>query len=726
MSMKGCQTNNGFVQNEDTPELELDPISSVDSPQHQALSIMGPEELSLQGVRPYAGMPKDVLFQFSGQACYRVPREILFWLTIVTVVLLIGATVAIIAVSPKCLDWWQAGPMYQIYPRSFRDSDKDGNGDLKGIQDKLDYITTLNIKTIWITSFYKSSLKDFRYGVEDFQEIDPTFGTMKDFENLLAAIHDKGKLHRRRMEGGLKLIIDFIPNHTSDKHPWFEMSRTWTGKYTDYYIWRDCTHENGITIPPNNWLSVYGNSSWHFDEVRQQCYYHQFLKEQPDLNFRNPDVQEEIKEIIQFWLLKGVDGFSFDAVKFLLEAKDLRDEIQVNKSQNPSNGSWEEPLSIEGSENTDTADSTEDRRTESNLLPELLSFHSTQDTVTRYSELYHDFTTTQVGMHDLVRSFRQTMDQYSREPGRYRFMGTEAYAESIDRTMMYYGLPFIQEADFPFNNYFTTLYTLSGNIVHEVITSWMKNMPEGKWPNWMTGGPDNTRLTSRLGNQYVNTMNMLLFTLPGTPITYYGEEIGMQDILATNLEESYDTSTLLSKSPMQWDNSSNAGFSEGNHTWLPTNSDYHIVNVDVQKTQPSSTLKLYQDLGLLHANELLLNRGWFCLLSNNSHYVVYTRELDGIDRVFLMVLNFGDSTLLNLQEMNLGLPTKLRVRLSTNPASQHSEVDTSGISLEEGEGLILEYNTKNLLHQQTAFRDKCFISNRACYSSAFNILYSVC
>lgn len=563
--------------------------------------------------------------------------------------------------------------MYQIYPRSFKDSNKDGNGDLKGIQDKLDYITALNVKTVWITSFYKSSLKDFRYGVEDFRQVDSIFGTMEDFENLVAAIHDKG----------LKLIIDFIPNHTSDKHTWFQLSRTRTGKYTDYYIWHDCTHENGTTVPPNNWLSVYGNSSWHFDEVRNQCYFHQFMKEQPDLNFRNPDVHEEIKEILRFWLTKGVDGFSFDAVKFLLEAKHLRDEIQVNKTQIP-------------------------------------------DTVTQYSELYHDFTTTQVGMHDIVRSFRQTMDQYSTEPGRYRFMGTEAYAETIDRTVMYYGLPFIQEADFPFNNYLTMLDTVSGNSVYEVITSWMENMPEGKWPNWMIGGPDSSRLTSRLGNEYVNVMNMLLFTLPGTPITYYGEEIGMGNIVAINLNESYDTNTLLSKSPMQWDNSSNAGFSEASHTWLPTNSDYHTVNVDVQKTQPRSALKLYQDLSLLHANELLLNRGWFCHLRNDSHYVVYTRELDGIDRIFIVVLNFGESTLLNLQNMISGLPATVRIRLSTNSANKGSEVDTSGIFLDKGEGLILEHNTKNLLHRQTAFRDRCFVSNRACYSSVLNILYTSC
>uniref|UniRef100_A0A2K6V7E5 Solute carrier family 3 member 1 n=1 Tax=Saimiri boliviensis boliviensis TaxID=39432 RepID=A0A2K6V7E5_SAIBB len=365
MSMKGCQENNGFVDNEDILEQAPDPGSSADNLQHSTTSILASQDF--KGIQPYAGMPKEVLFQFSGQARYRVPREILFWLTVASVLVLIASTIAIIALSPKCLDWWQEGPMYQIYLRSFKDSDKDGNGDLKGIQDKLDYITALNVKTVWLTSFYKSSLKDFRYGVEDFREIDPIFGTMNDFENLVAAIHDKG----------LKLIIDFIPNHTSDKHTWFQLSRTRMGKYSDYYIWHDCTHENGTTIPPNNWLSVYGNSSWHFDEVRNQCYFHQFMKEQPDLNFRNPDVQEEIKEIIRFWLTKGVDGFSFDAVKFLLEAKHLRDEIQVNKTQIP-------------------------------------------DTVTHYSELYHDFTTTQVGMHDIVRSFRQTMDQFSREPGRYR------------------------------------------------------------------------------------------------------------------------------------------------------------------------------------------------------------------------------------------------------------------------------------------------------------------
>ncbi|KAM9187751.1 amino acid transporter heavy chain SLC3A1 [Dugong dugon] len=677
MSMKGCRTNNGFVQNEDIPEMEPDSSSPEDNLQTCAVDVHGPKVPDLKGVKPFAGMPKEVLLQFSGQARYRVPREVFFWLTVASVVVLIGITTAIIALSPKCLDWWQVGPMYQIYPRSFKDSDKDGNGDLKGIQDKLDYIRDLNIKTVWITSFYKSSLKDFRHGVEDFQEIDPIFGTMKDFENLIAAIHDKG----------LKLIIDFIPNHTSDKHTWFQLSRNRTEKYTDYYIWHNCTHINGMTTPPNNWLSVYGNSSWHFDEVRKQCYFHQFMKEQPDLNFRSPAVQEEIEKILQYWLQKGVDGFSFDAVKFLLEERHLRNEIQVNETQSP-------------------------------------------DTVTHYSELYHDFTTTQVGMHDILRSFRQTMDPYSREPGRYRFMGTEANGENIDRTMMYYGLPFIQEADFPFNSYLTQLDTPGNSIFNKVIMSWMENIPEGKWPNWMIGGPDNSRLTSRLGKEYVNIMNMLILTLPGTPITYYGEEIGMENILPTNFNEIYDVNTLLSKSPMQWDNSSNAGFSEGNHTWLPISSDYHTVNVDVQKTQYRSALKLYQKLSSLRASELLLSRGWFCHVESrgdDSRVVVYTRELDGIDRVFTMVLNFGESTsIVNLAEMISGLPPTVSIRISTNSAYNGSAIETSAITLGKGEGHILEYSTKNPLHRQTALRDRCFVSSRACYSSVLHILHSLC
>ncbi|XP_009957692.1 PREDICTED: neutral and basic amino acid transport protein rBAT-like, partial [Leptosomus discolor] len=324
LSEKGGVENNGFVQNEAFDDKETSAGSQEETPKPCVIDA-DPAAAEEPALQPYAGMPKEVLLKFSSQARYRVTREILFWLIIAAAVVLVCSTIAIIALSPKCLDWWQAGPVYQIYPRSFKDSDMDGNGDLKGIQEKLDHITYLNIKTIWITSFYKSPLKDLGYGAEDFYDIDPMFGSMSDFENLLAAIHDRG----------LKVIMDLIPNHTSDKHRWFQLSRNRTGKYTDYYIWQDCTWAAGSVAPPNNWVSVFGNSSWQFDDVRKQCYFHQFGKEQPDLNFRSLAVQHEIHDIIKFWLGKGIDGFSFSAVKFLLEATHLRDEPQVNTSQNP-------------------------------------------------------------------------------------------------------------------------------------------------------------------------------------------------------------------------------------------------------------------------------------------------------------------------------------------------------------------------------------------------------
>ncbi|NWQ90492.1 SLC31 protein, partial [Burhinus bistriatus] len=676
LSEKGGVENNGFVQNEAFDDKETDTSSQEEMPKTCIVDVdpASTEELVL---KPYAGMPKEVLLKFSSQARYRVTREILFWLIITAAIALVCATIAIIALSPKCLDWWQASPIYQIYPRSFKDSNMDGNGDLKGIQEKLDHITYLNIKTIWITSFYKSPLKDLGYGAEDFYDIDPMFGSMSDFENLIAAIHDRG----------LKVIMDLIPNHTSDKHRWFQLSRNRTGKYTDYYIWQDCALAAGLVTPPNNWVSVFGNSSWQFDDVRKQCYFHQFGKEQPDLNFRNPAVQQEIHDIIKFWLSKGIDGFSFSAVKFLLEATHLRDEPQVNKSQNP-------------------------------------------ESITAYSQLYHDYTTTQVGMHDIIRSFRQIMNQFSSEPGRYRFMGSDG-DEDIEATMMYYGTTFIQEADFPFNFNLINMKNLSGNSIFEAVNLWMKNMPAGKWPNWAVGSPNAARISSRIGKEYVNVINMLLLTLPGTPVTYYGEEIGMENTASENVSEGRMNSdpvvvTFPEKSPMQWDGKVNAGFTEGNSSWLPVNSDYQRVNVEIQMTWSNSTLNLYRELTLLRTNELPIHRGWMCYIWNDSNVFVYVRELDGLDRVFMMVLNFGQESTIDLKAVVPSLPSEAIIKLSTNFSNAGKAVNTKLIKTEMGEGLVLEYKTAKPVHTMEAFQGNCFVAEKACYSSAFNLLYMNC
>ncbi|XP_069810262.1 amino acid transporter heavy chain SLC3A1 [Dendropsophus ebraccatus] len=671
--------NNGFVADQSSDEHAISESRKNSLTEEQTYTVKLDSAEDEFPLKPYAGMSKDVLLHFSNKPCYRITREILFWLIIVATLAIIAATITIIALSPKCLDWWQRSPIYQVYPKSFRDSNNDGSGDLKGVQEKIDHFVYLDVSTVWVAPFYESTLKDYRYAVKDFRAVDPSFGTMTDFENLLAALHDKG----------IKLIIDLIPNHTSNKHNWFELSRNRTDKYTDYYVWQNCTITGNQVTPPNNWVSVYGDSAWEYDSERRQCYLHQFRKEQPDLNFHNPDVHNEILDIMKFWLEKGVDGFTVDAAKFLLEAEHLRDEPQVNKLQNPAD-------------------------------------------VNSYEQLYHDYTTTQVGMHDILRNFRQTMNTYSREPGRYRFMGTESNDQSsVAKTMMYYSNSFIQEADFPLNFYLFNLNKeISGISVLNIVDLWMKSMPKGKWPHWMVGSPSNSRIASRVGSHFVKVINMLLLTLPGTPTTYYGEELGMQDNTALNntIDQSnqYNPAEMPEKTPMQWDKSSNAGFSGANKTWLPINQDYEEVNVEVQRAEPNSTLNLYRELIKLRKNELPLHRGWLCYAWRDANIFAYVREFDGMDKVFMMVLNFGVKSSANIKDKIPDLPGEAKIRLSTIYANNGNTVKLDNINTERGEGLILEYKTNKPLHKMETFKDQCFISEKACYSSAFNLLYQNC
>ncbi|XP_041921036.1 neutral and basic amino acid transport protein rBAT isoform X1 [Alosa sapidissima] len=631
------------------------------------------DERSYTQIKPYAGMPKEVLLLYSGQSRYRLPREILFWLIIACMLALIALTITVIALSPRCLSWWQSTPVYQIYPRSFKDSNNDGIGDLKGIREKLDHFNYLNIKAIWISPFYKSPMKDFGYDVEDFRDIDPIFGTMADFDDLLAAMHDKG----------LRLIMDFIPNHSSDKHVWFQKSRMREDPYTDYYIWANCTDAK----PPNNWVSVFGNSSWEYDPVRDQCYLHQFLKEQPDLNFRNPDVLREMTDVIRFWLDKGVDGFRMDAVKHMLEAPHLRNEPQVDPLQPP-------------------------------------------EEVNTEFELYHDYTYTQVGLHDILRAWRAELDKYSREPGRYRFMVTESYDyEEIGKTMMYYSNDFVRESDFPFNFYLLDLpQGLSGHRAQELVSLWMTNMPQGKWPNWVVGNHDKPRMASSVGKDYISAINMMILTLPGTPTTYYGEEIGMENV-HIDIEDIQDPFGKFdpnatrdpSRSPMQWNSGLNAGFS-GNETgtWLPLSPNYTTINVEAQMRNMSSVLEQYRRVSLLRESELPLHRGWMCFVWSDADVFAFLREQDGLDRAFLVLINLGQATTTDLSSIS-GLPGRFRVHTSTVPENNGRSYDRAAVPTAKGEGLLLELLSSQRFH--TSHASSCYISERACYLSMLDIMY---
>ncbi|KAM3606695.1 uncharacterized protein V6R79_021506 [Siganus canaliculatus] len=626
-------------------------------------------------IKPYAGMPKEVLLRYSTQARYRVPREILFWLTVACTLALVALTIAVIAISPPCLSWWQTTPVYQVYPRSFKDSNGDGIGDLKGIRENLDHFEYLNIKAIWISPFYLSPMKDFGYDVQDFRVVDPIFGTMEDFDELLAEMHSRG----------LKLIMDLIPNHTSDKHRWFNLSQARDPHYDSYYIWVDC---NATGPKPNNWVGVFGNSTWEYDPVRGQCYMHQFLKEQPDLNYRNKNVVQELHDIIHFWLEKGVDGFRMDAVKHILEAEHLRNEPQVDPNKPP------------------------------------------EQVVTEW-DLHHDYTYNQVGLHDLMRGFRAEMDLYSREPGKYRFMVSEAYDYyEIEKTMMYYSTPLVKESDFPFNFYLVYLpQNTSGWWASQLVELWMSRMPTGKWPNWVVGNHDRHRIGSSVGEAYIGAINMMLLTLPGTPTTYYGEEIGMLNINITQdqVQDPFGKTNFSAtrdpeRSPMQWNSGLNAGFNElSNLTWLPVHPNYETVNVEIQKTDEGSTLAQYRYLNDLRQSDYVFTRGWMCFLYSDENIFAFLREMDGMGRAYLVVLNFGKVAATIDFSYVEELPDQLTVLRSTIHTNSDKQIQKSSIHTEVGEGLLIRYSTHTRYHPNHSAQ--CYVSEKACYMSALDILY---
>lgn len=277
-------------------------------------------------------------------AKHRKTRLALVVLFAVVVVAMVVVAVIIIIVAPRCEkkeemsekgndtaideNWWKSAVIYQVYPLSFKDSDNNGLGDLKGISSKMDYFSELGVNALWLNPIYQSPLADDGYDISNYTAIDKKFGTMKEFEDFLKDAHEKG----------FKIIMGFVPNHSSNQHPWFEASKkSKDNKFRDYYIWRDGVGNE----PPNNWISVFGGSAWTYDSTTDQYYLHQFYKEQPDLNLRNDEVKEELKKVLRFWLDKGVDGFRFDAVQFLLEDEKFQDEPKNSNYNNESDPTYD-------------------------------------------------------------------------------------------------------------------------------------------------------------------------------------------------------------------------------------------------------------------------------------------------------------------------------------------------------------------------------------------------
>jgi alpha-glucosidase len=478
--------------------------------------------------------------------------------------------------------WWQNGIFYQIYPRSFQDSDADGVGDLAGIITRLPYLQELGIDAIWLSPVFPSPMADFGYDISDYTGIDPLFGTLEDFDALVEAAHLLG----------LKVILDLVPNHTSDQHPWFIESRSSRDNpKRDWYLWRDPAPDGGA---PNNWLSEFGGSAWTLDDETGQYYYHAFLTRQPDLNWRNREVREAIYDVMRFWLRKGVDGFRVDVIWHLIKDAQFRD--------NPPN-----PYYSEGRPPHETI-------------------------LTQYS-------TDQPEVHEVVAEMRRVTDEFGS-----RVLIGEIYLP-LQRLVAYYGND-LAGAQMPFN--FALLSTLwSARSVEKIIAEYEAVLPRGAWPNWVLGNHDRPRVASRVGREQARVAAMLLLTLRGTPTLYYGDEIGMHQVAIApdQVRDPFEKNVPGigvgrdgCRTPMQWDATPNAGFSTST-PWLPLANDFAHENVIDLDADAHSILSLYKELIKLRKQLPQLVAGAYEPVAAQGDLLLYRRRAEG--EALIIALNLG-------------------------------------------------------------------------------------
>jgi alpha-glucosidase len=463
------------------------------------------------------------------------------------------------------MHWWETGVVYQIYPRSFADSNGDGIGDLRGIIDHLDYLAgrpdSLGIDAIWLSPTFPSPMKDFGYDVADYLGVHPEFGDLAAMDELIAACHARG----------VRLLLDFVPNHSSDKHPWFEASRaSRDNPFRDWYYWRGPPADGG---PPNNWLSAFGGGGWQFDERSGQYYLHSFLTEQPDLNWRNPAVREAMLATLRFWFRRGIDGFRIDVLGMVLKDLELRD--------NPLNEGWDPEV---------------DRRERSRQI-------------WRYNRNFAP------DCYEAARWMRAVADEFPET-----MLVGEVFG-APDVLSGYYGGAQLDGLHLAFNfallgGYDTRFTPWDAAIWRELIDAAEAGFPAGAQPAWALGNHDQPRLLSRLGNDALaepraRVAATVLLTLRGTPFVYYGEEIGMRDV-AIPADRLQDPARFRAigrdpeRTPMQWSDAPGGGFGTA-APWLPLGD--LSANVVAQRRDPRSLLALYRRLIALRRATPAINAG---------------------------------------------------------------------------------------------------------------------
>src|SRR5262245_22108536 len=485
--------------------------------------------------------------------------------------------------------WWQNAVFYESYPRSFADSDNNGTGDINGITSKLDYLKELGVDAIWITPCFPSPQVDFGYDVSDYRDIAPEYGTLADMDRLIA------EAKKRK----IRVLLDLVMNHTSDKHAWFIDSKSSrTAKHRDWYMWHD---GKGPGKPPNNWQSLFGGSAWKWDSKTKQYYYHYFYTEQPDLNWHNPEVEKAMMDVARFWFDRGIAGFRLDAVDTIFEDPKLTDNpIRPGKN--------------------DVGD------------PNMLDKYNK-----RLPEL-----------HQPLRVLRKVADTSGE-----RVLIGETGADDLAGVAEYYG-PNHDELQLPMNFFFTGVEKISAPEYRKQIAAWDKN-PAGGWPVWVLSNHDRVRHYTRYADgknndQIAKLMAALMLTLRGSPIMYYGEEIGMENNDPKTREEVKDPIGRRDwprnkgrdgeRTPMQWNAERNAGFST-KKPWLPVPPSYVTHNVALEEKDRDSILQFYKELLKLRgSNPALLDGEYVALNEDDPNVLAYLRKLP--DRTVVVALNMSD------------------------------------------------------------------------------------
>lgn len=538
--------------------------------------------------------------------------------------------------------WCDVNAFYQIYPRSFMDSNGDGIGDLRGVIDKLDYIKSgdksLGIDAIWFSPFYPSPQADMGYDVADYCDIDPIYGSLDDFKELIKRAHQRD----------IKVMIDFVPNHTSEQHPWFiESQSSRDNSKSDFYTWRDARADGSS---PNNWLSIFGGSAWQWHEGRQQYYLHTFLKEQPDLNWDNPAVRAEMQKVLRFWLDLGVDGFRADAVRWISKDPELRDDpiAKHYKGKKPP---------------------------------------------TQFDDLQHKYSRFWKNLFPYLRELTDVVASYPNRIMVFEDYPDENYSTS-EQYLGFYGVN--PKVSMPFN--FEGLHAKFNAESISTIVNEFQGMinPDVHTPVYCFSNHDQSRIVTRFGGEeQARLIALMQLTLPGLPVVYYGDEIGMSnapirfDQIQDNSVFSHNNDESIGRdperTPMQWtpDENDNAGFSTAK-PWLPVNTACKNVNVELEQQEPDSFLALYRRLLTLRSRYQILRTGEYEPLSGTDKDIfAYARWTPGKQRV-LVAMNFSKET------RRVKLPHVDSILCTTHPVDYPDVDEDDFVTLRPYEGVLVE------------------------------------